>query len=371
MRWLVALVLIFPLSSHAAVTINEVAWMGSIESANHEWIELYNDGTNAVDVTDWVLSDDMNLSITLSGSIPAGGYAVLERSSEASSPASAFLIYTGALVNTGATLRLLRSDGGLEDQVAGGSDWKNIGGDNTTKETAQYTSGGWITAEETAGRPNEAVSTSTKVAAVTNVSNNSNGNNGTAAVKRSSSDKEALILTLPDVTLQLEVDARTLGYVNQEVPFRVEASGIGDTLIDSLTYEWNFGDGHTTIGEEPLHRYQFPGTYLVTVYGSYKRQEQVARHEITILPVTLSLTRNNDGDLQINNDSPYEIDISGYTVSAFKEFVFAPRSIMLSNQTVTLKGSSIGGTAKVFDEEGELVVKEGQADSPKSLNRQC
>ncbi|MCA9360208.1 hypothetical protein KC850_04225, partial [Candidatus Kaiserbacteria bacterium] len=53
--------LLFPYSVNAAVYISEVAWMGSDSSANHEWIELHNDG-DAVSVADWVLTDGANLS---------------------------------------------------------------------------------------------------------------------------------------------------------------------------------------------------------------------------------------------------------------------------------------------------------------------
>ena len=129
MRPLIFLSLFLPSYAFGAVTINEVSWMGGTDSANHEWIELFNDSGSSVDVSGWELSDGMNLSIDLTGTIGANDYAVLERSSDASAPGTAFLIYTGALVNTGATLKLRRDDGGLEDQVAGGEDWKQVGGD--------------------------------------------------------------------------------------------------------------------------------------------------------------------------------------------------------------------------------------------------
>lgn len=333
--------------------------MGDSVSANHEWIELYNDGNDAVSVNDWNLNDGMNLDVTLTGLIPAKGYAVLERTSDEAAPGAAFLIYTGALVNTGVTLRLLRADGGLEDQVSGGDAWENIGGDNTTKETAQYTSTGWITAGPTPGKQNETVgSTNTDTDSDTTTESTKTTSSSSGTAKAVKGAGETVVLTLPDVTLQLAISAQTVGYVNQSINFEVAPSGIGNTLLDSLTYEWNFGDGYTESGKSTTHHYEFPGTYVVTVYGNYKRQSQAVRHEITILPVTLSLTRNKNGDLQINNDSPYEIDVSGYRVFANKEFIFAARSIMLPNQTVTLKGSSIGGTAKVYDSAGVEVVSE-------------
>ena len=49
-------------------------------------------------------------------------------------------------------------------------------------------------------------------------------------------------LELPDVTLKLNVEG-TLGYINQSINFSVTPSGIGESLIDSLQYQWNFGDG--------------------------------------------------------------------------------------------------------------------------------
>ena len=56
----------------------------------------------------------------------------------------------------------------------------------------------------------------------------------------------------------------------------------------------------------------------------------VSRHEITILPVEISLTKNQAGDIQVNNDSPYEIDVSGYKLAGNKGVRI---STLLSNIT--------------------------------------
>jgi hypothetical protein len=120
--WLLIVTLVLLPKVAMAVSINEVAWMGSVTSANHEWIELYNPG-EAVSVAGWTLSDGMNLNITLVGEMAAASYVVLERTSEESAPGSAFLIYTGALVNGGTTLTLRTAGGEIHDQVAGGEGW--------------------------------------------------------------------------------------------------------------------------------------------------------------------------------------------------------------------------------------------------------
>ncbi len=359
-KYLLVLFLGIPSFSDATVFMSEVAWMGSSESANHEWIELTNDGP-AQNVDGWILQDAQNLSIQLQGTVPANSSVVLERTSEASAQGTAFLIYTGALVNTGTTLQLRDANGNLVDQVSGGEDWQSIGGDNTTKETAQYTTKGWVTAKATPGVYASAILSEQEQeqeeeeeeekATVTKVSSK------TASKTKTN---ETVRLELPDVTLQLAVDAQTKGYVNQPIAFSVEPSGIGESLLDSLEYQWNFGDGLTARQKEPTHVFVFPGTYVVTVVGEYKRQKQVARHEITILPVAISLTKNSAGDVQVNNDSPYEIDISHYLVRGETDFVFPAYSILLPNQTVTLpKGfvsTSFEPMIAVYDTEKKFVA---------------
>lgn len=135
--------LIWGVSAQAAVQINEIAWMGTTVSANDEWVELYNDGTEAVSLDGWRLrASDGTPDIALSGVIVAGGYFLLERTDDTSVPnIAADLIYTGALSNSGETLNLSDAAGTLIDSIGGWS-----AGDNSTKATMERVTGGWQTA---------------------------------------------------------------------------------------------------------------------------------------------------------------------------------------------------------------------------------
>jgi Lamin Tail Domain/PKD domain len=360
---LLAFILIIPSVVNAAVIISEVAWMGSSASANHEWIELHNTG-GSVDVSGWTLTDGMNLSIPLTGTISAGDFAVLERSSDASAPGTAFLTYTGALVNTGATLKLTRSDGGIEDQVAGGTDWKSIGGDNVTKETAQYTTAGWVTGVGTPGKSNSGTAVvveeeeeEEEIEEEVEEEETEEETEAPITTTRSSSAGETVRLLIKDSTLAVAVDAQRVGYVNQTIMFEAKPDKIARSLEASLVYHWNFGDGSIGYGKEIAHEYAYPGTYVVTLHSSFKNQKQLSRHEITILPVAMTLTKSQFGDIQINNDSPYEIDISGYAVEGSKSFVFPQYSVLLPNQTITVPTHKVGGAhAWIKDTLGEIVT---------------
>ena len=99
--------------SSMAIVINEVAWMGTGASSNDEWIELYNPGATDVNITGWRLATTDNnppFSITLSGTIPAGGYFLLERTDDSTiSDITADQIYSGSLNDSGRVLRLYSS----------------------------------------------------------------------------------------------------------------------------------------------------------------------------------------------------------------------------------------------------------------------
>ncbi|PSO46368.1 MAG: hypothetical protein BRC24_02335, partial [Parcubacteria group bacterium SW_4_46_8] len=151
-----AVCFILPLSVHAQVRINEIAWMGDDRSYTNEWIELYNTHDTAVQVDGWTLrTQDGSISTTLEGTLPAGGYFLLERTDDAAvKNKTADQVYIGSLSNDGTTLELLNTADETVDVVAGGDGWEQVGGSNETKDTAQYNSDGWITAVPTPGTPN-------------------------------------------------------------------------------------------------------------------------------------------------------------------------------------------------------------------------
>ncbi|MFT7507247.1 MAG: hypothetical protein ACI92I_000390 [Acidimicrobiales bacterium] len=327
--WAVCVICFFlflPVTSRAAIVINEVAWMGTEVSANDEWIELYNTGSESVSVDGWEMSDGVNFEVGLAGSVASGQYAVLERTDDTSAQGTAFMIYTGVLPNAGATLSLYRTDGALEDRVAGGEDWQNIGGDNATKETAQYTIGGWITAIGTPGFTN-----TEGVGATPAVEENNN-----TVEDEDSSSKEAPSLYLSPRELQLDIVSVLQVYVTQEVSFLAQPSGLADGILNSLSYDWNFGDFNTDTGKEATHRFEYPGEYVVTLHSQYKQYESDTRKIVVVLPVSFSLTINTKGDVQVHNDARYEVDVSGYTIIAGKTLQFPKGTILLPNGTITI-----------------------------------
>ncbi|PIV44885.1 MAG: hypothetical protein COS25_02800, partial [Candidatus Nealsonbacteria bacterium CG02_land_8_20_14_3_00_37_10] len=107
------------------VVINEIAWMGTVNLANDEWIELYNNAESPISLDGWQLvAQDGTPKINLSGTIPANGFYLLERTDDTTVPnILADQIYTGALGNSGENLKLYDSSNNVIDGVDCSAGW--------------------------------------------------------------------------------------------------------------------------------------------------------------------------------------------------------------------------------------------------------
>ena len=137
-------IFIFPIFAHSQVLINEIAWMGNESSANKEWIELWNNSEENVNLNGWRLySKDNTPDIALSGIMTSQGFFILERSDDLSLPyIKADLIYKGALGNSGEYLILQDNKGNIVDKIDASASWPS--GDNITKQTMQLTFGNLV-----------------------------------------------------------------------------------------------------------------------------------------------------------------------------------------------------------------------------------
>ena len=128
-------------SEERKVEINEIAWMGTEKSANDEWIELYNNANYGISLNSWSLKAQDSINIELTGTIPAKGFYILERTDDQSLPEiPADIIFKGPLSNKGKKLGLYDGNGVLVDEVDCSGGW--FKGDNSSKQTMERISFG-------------------------------------------------------------------------------------------------------------------------------------------------------------------------------------------------------------------------------------
>ena len=118
-----------PIPAPQTVVINEVGWMGTDSGASDEWIELFNSGNTAINLSGWVLKSETDDSphIALEKTIGPGSYYLIERTDDTViSDIAADLVASfgrGGLNNTGERLILLNPQGQVIDQAGEGSGW--------------------------------------------------------------------------------------------------------------------------------------------------------------------------------------------------------------------------------------------------------
>ena len=336
--------------------INEIAWMGTETSGSDEWIELYNNGNASADLSQWMLeAEDGSPAIALSGSINAGAYFLIERTDDTTVPdipADLIAPFGNGLSNAGETLYLKRADGSVEDTLRGGEDWENIGGDNNTKQTAQRTSSGWITATATPRAENFAPPVSLPESEEAPASSGS----ASAIAPPPASSGSAKPSPYPRKEIGVFAGEDERVFVNFPVLFSGKAFGLYDEALSYATYRWNFGDGMIGEGQSVTHSYRFPGEYIATLSVSWGSNTQTDRRIITVLEpqiVIAKVVSGEEGFVELKNSFSREIDLSGWRLeSAAKEFFLPPNTVVLSGKSLTLPNAHTG----LFETGGRIAL---------------
>ena len=209
------------------VVINEIAWMGTSRSANHEWIELYNNTDQDVDIANWTLSwshGTTTYSIVFSTStitnttISSNGFYLIERNEDDTiSDISADWAgpFGYGLNNSGEKLELKDSSGNLIDMIDSSSGW--FAGEN------QKIDDNWLRISMERINSTSTGATSTNWASNNLIIKNgkdAGGNNiyGTPKAKNSASISPTLISDLPfdDIISEFELVYRYSPYLVTE-----------------------------------------------------------------------------------------------------------------------------------------------------------
>lgn len=343
----------------AAVVVNEIAWMGSLpkggetatQAANNEWLEFFNDGAAAVDLTGWRLdAADGTPAILLSGSISGGGFFLLERTDDETVPGIvADLIYTGALSNSGETLVLKDAAGNAVHTVDASGGWP--AGDNGTKDTMQRSGADWITASPMPRAQNSSSATTPPPPAPagspppppagTPVPAPPPGG-GIPSTPGASGGALA-----PKSSLGAEAGSDMAAIAGAVITFRGMAYGLNGEVLDTARHLWNFGDGSTQEGKAVTHVYHFPGSYRVNLSVSSGEYAGSDWFTVTVVPPRLIVSEakpGGNGFVEIYNGSDQAVDLAGLllTDNFEKTFRIPPRTAASAGGAVVVPNITSG-----------------------------
>ncbi|OHA52810.1 MAG: hypothetical protein A3A97_00470 [Candidatus Terrybacteria bacterium RIFCSPLOWO2_01_FULL_40_23] len=145
------------------IIISEIAWMGTSLDSQNEWVELYNPSSQDMNLDGWAFvgmdaASSVKISKTLSGTIPANGFFLLERTDNETVPNVSVpqeQIYSGSLLDAGENIELKNNTGQIIDSIyASTAGWP--AGDKTSgskKPMERTTDGSWTTSATIDGTP--------------------------------------------------------------------------------------------------------------------------------------------------------------------------------------------------------------------------
>ena len=332
----------------ANVVINEIAWMGTNNSANDEWIELYNSGTSTVDLTGWKLTNaDASIQITITGTLGAGSYGLLERTDDTTVPnVTALTMYVGAMSNTGEVLTLKDVNGTTVDTLDNSSGW--VKGDNTTKQTMQKSGSNWITADATPGAVNIG-SDSTPTNTGGN-SSNSTTTSSSSSSKSNDDDEKVVIPKDPKYSITMNIPETIMVGTPIKITSVIKVNNSYETMVGKFEYSTGDGQFFTWTQNKPVeHTYLHAGNYIFQLkyYESIFSisPNVIVRKTITVVPDTISINSLLSGVLEIKNNSTDTIDLAGFTIqsvqSPVNKFTF-PETLILQGASIFLNPQRLG-----------------------------
>jgi len=327
----IALLLCTPIVAHAEVFITEIMYAPAGTDADHEWIEVCNDGSTAIDIENWSLfENDTNHSLEVSSggaSLGLGDCAVL--ADDAPTFLADYPIFSGnvldsvfSLRNTGETLTLKNSDGEVVD-TATYSDGDGASNDGNTLHRAGNSF--------VAGAPSPGSETAVGT-----------GDNGTQA---SDSDEGApkqegggvvTLYSYESVTIEppedvfLRVPEMMLTTVGARTTFKAESySAIGSAVADGVV-RWSFGDGGEAVGREVTHTFLYPGEYIVTATFERESLFDIQQIRVTAVALNASLYIEAHGEwVAIVNHSESQFDVSDWRLVAAGQYFNIPENTFI------------------------------------------
>jgi hypothetical protein len=291
------------------VLINEVAWMGSANSANDEWIEIKNVSNQEIDLKNWQLAgkdDDIkiNFSSLKNTKISPQSFILLERTDDSSVPnISADLIYTGSLANSNEGLRLFDGVCRLADEVLVNSDWP--AGNNSTKQTMErdLIGFGWHSSAFPGGTPKRENSQV--------VYSGGGGGSQSSSPQTDNQTNQQSAASKPEIVIN-EIMYNLEGA--DEGREWVEIFNNGSTTADLTNWKFYDGQSNHKLNLARGSAIIYPGGYAIISSGADKFLTDNPSFSGTILEGSFSLNNSNE-ILSIKDVSDNIIDQVSYSSS--------------------------------------------------------
>lgn len=315
----------------ASLEITEIMYDPKGANTNHQWIEVYNNGSApaSIDALKWRFNDGAShyLNNKVDFSVPAQSYFILTGdkntflADHASFPGTA--IDTVMVLDKDSGNVSLINDGTTIDSVA----YVSSLGASEDGNSLQKSGSSWVASLPTPG-----------LATVPDVSNQNQVSSGSGGGSSFSSSSSSVIVPKKEVAPpKISTEIISKNVVISGIDFKVDQKTTGYSK-ENLSYGrfiWNFGDGMSR--EIPnqnssfLYRYDYPGEYLMTLsysqnyYGS--NIDATDKMIIKVIPASViisSVGTATDPYIELENKSSYETTLSNWVLKGKNNYFVIP-----------------------------------------------
>ena len=339
------LVFILGIASAQALVVSEIMSNPTGTDNGREWIELYNDAQDPVDLSGLTVSaseSGTNISLTpLQGgtTLPPDGYVII---ATIVSGQTKFLedypTYTGTLFRVSSTFSLTNGAASLYLKK-NGSVIASVPSYTAAAEgkTLSLVSGGYVAGSPTPGIANQAVSSGEE--------QNSPQPNATTT----QTDNQVTVpqATPPSPDIVIYMPPEKIVVAGAEAEFTVSSATRTGKEIPSVKYSWAFGDGGQSTGSSTKYRYGYAGRYVAVVEATSPTVAGSGRMTVRVVPPELSIKTTAQGKygtyIDIANPNSYDLDLSQWILSINGAgYPFPKNTILPGNSTVHFSGLAMG-----------------------------
>jgi len=329
----------------ASMIINEIMYDLSGGDADREWVEVYNNGNEAVDFSKWFFfSNNTKHSLVPESlsTIPASGYAVIVQKIDKFKtdwPNYNGLIFDSSWTsfnNENDTISLKDPDLNIVSEVSFNS---GMGANGNGDSLQRNSSNSFVGASPTPGSINSFSNTNTDTN--TNVNNDNDSKVTTSSNTSNSTVKKLKEVSVPQITSEIIAEKNI--FVGVPTIFKSYVLGLDRQPLFSGKLIWNFGDGIILVKDkiEPvIYKYKYEGEYVVTLdyYQNPIQQGPSSTDRLIIKVNKANLFINRIGDIvdpfiEIENKSSIEVSLSYWILSANnKNFIIPNNTYILPNK---------------------------------------
>lgn len=335
------------------MVISEFLYDAEGADTDQEFVELFNAGTSAVDLTQWKVNDGSNHTLNIppknggKGSImiAPGGYVLLV------DDAAAFvLLHSGvtvgvidtvlSLTNAAGSILLIDADGSTVDSLSyakeqgGAADGNSLARTSVSNKTliAGAPTPGTGSLVQSSGTSNSNSTTST------------NTNTGQAQTTQTTiSGGESSTFVPPEIQLFADGGSDRTVIVGADTQFVGRAYNKKKEVVPHARLVWNFGDGTTAEGASVAHHYNYPGRYVVVLDIAEAENPASDQFIVTSEKARMTFTTLTDGSVSIENHSLHTLDLSRWIVrQQTRKFPLPAHSLVLAGASMRLSQQTLG-----------------------------